>query len=513
MTEAVKKVIILGGGTSGWITAALLDAAHNQGKHRAIDITLVESAGGRIGVGEATIPTLLRTLKGIGIDERTFLAKTDATFKQGIRFNNWVKNPKGDPTESYWHPFDYPWNHKTIPLAHAWAERYDAGDTEIGAFADACGIQIRLMEQSRAPKSLAHPPYEGVAGYAYHLDAEKLGDYLAELCVERGVKRVIDKVVHVEQDEKGWIAALVTAEHGRIAGDLFVDCSGFQGLLINKVLGVPFQGYNDYLLCDRAVAMRTPYAEGQGIAPYTESTAQDAGWIWDIRLQSRRGSGYVYSTAFISDDAAEQALRRYVGPNAEGQQARILPMRVGRSREFWKHNCLAIGLAAGFIEPLESTGIALVEIGASLLSENFPYGGVAPAIARNYNRAMSDMYGELLDFINLHYCLTQRDDTAFWRAVREESRVTESLRERLGLWSHRPPREIDGDGPLKMFSYHSWNCILFGMGWRPKQWSGMHGYAAATKGDFDATFKEIRAASARLAMELPEHTAFLQQYR
>ena len=506
--EKPLRLVILGGGTAGWITAAAIESMHNGPALKAVDITVVEAAGGRIGVGEGTFPTIRALLKSFGIDEKELLRRTDAGFKLGIRFDGW----NGRPEEYYDHPFGAPRLHRGMPLARAWAERFDRGEP-IGSFADSCSFQTALMDHHKAPKRLGHGSYESPTNYAYHLDADKLGDYLVELCVARGVKRVVDQVAGVDVDERGWITALETREQGRIEGDFFVDCSGFRGLLINETLGARFKSFADQLLCDRAVAMRVPYAPDQPIEPYTRSTAMGAGWRWSIGLQSRRGTGYVFSSAFTSDDEAERDLRASLGPVAEDQTARFLPMRVGYNPEAWTGNCVAVGLAAGFLEPLEATGIYLIEVGARILAEHLPLDGRAtPALAASYNRILAGTFHEIADFITLHYALSTREDTPFWRAVGHRRVLSDALRARLELWDERPPRDFDLAAPLGTYQAYSWECVLFGMGWRPRRWGGLHGSAAGSE-DVERTFAEVRTARQRSVADLADHAHFLKNYR
>jgi tryptophan halogenase len=238
-----------------------------------------------------------------------------------------------------------------------------------------------------------------------------------------------------------------------------------------------------------------------------------AGWRWSIGLQNRRGTGYVFSSAFTSDEEAERELRAALGPAAEGQTARFLPMRVGYNPEAWTGNCVAVGLAAGFLEPLEATGIYLIEVGARILAEHLPLDGQAmPALAASYNRIVGGTFHEIADFITLHYALSRREDTPFWRAVGNRRVLSDGLRSRLELWDERPPRDFDLSSPLGTYQAYSWECVLYGMGWRPRRWGGLHGSAAAEE-DVERTFAEVRAARKRSVADLADHAHFLKNYR
>ena len=327
----VEKIVIVGGGTAGWLSAAYLDHSVNRAEARGVEITLVESADiGVIGVGEATVPNLRQTLLRLGLDEEEFMRQTSATFKQAIKFQNWRVSPSVDPDDHFYHPFEYPEQVDDLEFTPLWLIYRDTGGGE--PYDHACSPAPAMCDALRAPKSSTSRPYFGTVNYAYHLDAVQFGRYLREMATSRGVKRVVDTVGTVNIDERGYVESIETKDNGRLAADLFVDCSGFKGLLINEALGEPFIGFGDSLLCDRAVAIQTPYGQGnRTINPFTTATAMSAGWTWDIQLYERRGSGYVYSSAFVSDDQAEAELRAFLGAAADGANARRLRMRVGRN--------------------------------------------------------------------------------------------------------------------------------------------------------------------------------------
>jgi tryptophan halogenase len=455
------RVLIVGGGSAGWITAAYLDRSLNGNGPKEVLIGVVESARiGRIGVGEATIPTMKRTLARIGISERDFLIHADATFKQAIRFDDWLEEG-----HHYYHPFD----RLTAAKFDRYGLRYLASDRS-KAFAEMVSPQPAICDAGLSPKKSSDGDYEGQMPYAYHMDAEKFADFLRDTATSRGVHHMTDDVVDVERRENGDVAAVKTASGKRIEADLFIDCSGFARLLIGKTLGVPYEEFGDYLLCDSAVAMQVPYDvyKRDNVRPYTTSKALSAGWVWDIGLQNRRGTGYVYSSQFISAEDAEAELRAHEGPHCAEVKARHLKFKTGRVAEAWKNNVVAIGLSAGFLEPLESTGLFFIEEGVDYLCELFPRLGALDAGRRMYNDRMRARYAECLDFINLHYVLSRRDDTPFWREVTKPERMTPSLRERLADWDQKPPSRLDFTDQQQLFSHINFEFILYGMDWAPK---------------------------------------------
>ncbi len=468
MDNRISRVVIVGGGTAGWMAAAYLNRHLRGDRPNGVKITLVESANvGVIGVGEATIPTLKVTLRAIGVAERDFMVRTNATFKNAIKFVNWREDPGKNPNNFYFHPFEIPPTVHDHDIVKYWlARRYRNGNTE--DFAYACGLSATLCDHYRAPKNSSHPPYKGPRYYAYHLDAILLGHFLRDIATRRGVRHVVDDVVDVLLDERGYVRAVKTAGHGELEGDLFLDCTGFRGLIINEVYKTPFVDYTNTLFCDRAVALRIPYADKERpIRPFTTATAMSAGWIWEIDLYDRSGIGYVYSSQFISDDAAEQELRGFVGPACQGIKARRLRMRVGRNAKLWVKNCVSVGLAGGFIEPLESTGIYLTEIGLQMLAQHFPTKDFDPSLSDHYNQLMTAHYDEIRDFIVMHYCLTEREDTPFWKQNKYNPALSDELHRNLRLWRNKFPTNLDLRSPLRVFGKPNYTFILAGMNHLP----------------------------------------------
>lgn len=434
-----KRVVILGGGSAGWMAAAYLDAVLNQPEIKVADITLVESPDvPRIGVGEATIPSINHILAAIGINELDFLKRVDGTFKHAIKYVNWLD---GDG-DSYYHAF----GRRRMQPVDTSTSNWLRSDRSI-PFSETISAQPALCEACIGPHPLPNQPKVAQFTYAFHLNALGFADFLCEIATSRGVQHHLDHMTDVELTEDGHIEAINTREGLRIEGDLFIDCTGFAALLIEKQLGVDWVDCSQWLLSDRAVTIQLPYdVHYPGyIRPNTLATAVSAGWIWEIPLQNRRAWGYVHSSDFVSESEAEQELRRFIGPIADQQAARFVPFKVGYRAKAWVKNCVAIGLSAGFIEPLESTGLYLSDLATVMLAEHFPWHGDMEPLAYRYNRIIADRFHEILDFINLHYCLTRRADNDYWREIGRPERMHDRVRAKLDFWRHKPPSMLDFD--------------------------------------------------------------------
>ncbi len=459
-----KSVIIVGGGTAGWITAGYLAQALATQKVGGIAITLIESGDiGILGVGEGTFPTIRRTLQRIGIDEAALLRECDATLKQGAKFVDWRATPGTCDHNHYMHPFAVTQARGNLDLLPYWllgvAGRVNWDEVNT--------VQKRVSDAGHAPKRIVDPDFNGPLNYAYHFDAAKLAAFLRKHVVGLGVKRLVDTVNKTDLDESGHISSVTTRASGVLTADLYVDCTGFRAELIGKALGVPYKSCRDTLFCDRALALQVPYATADApIASYTISTAQEAGWTWDIGLHHRRGIGHVYSSDHSDDARAEDILRRYVGPAADGLEARHFKFTGGFREINWSKNCVAIGLSSGFFEPLEATGIVFAEVAAVMLANLFPWGGNFEASARQFNDLMLRRYRRALDFIKLHYCISERRDTAFWRDNVSAGSIPDSLADLLDRWKNRPPEPIDIDANIDIFSEVSWQYVLYGMGYK-----------------------------------------------
>jgi tryptophan halogenase len=507
VSARIDRILIVGGGTAGWLTAAYLAKRLGASRPDGVRITLIESSEiGILGVGEGTFPTILRTLAAIGVDEARFMRESSAAFKQGIRFVDWLHAPEGDRHTHYYHPFALPREEGGLELLPYWLLGVAGGDA---SFADAVTLQEQVCEAGRAPKRVSDAGFRGPMNYAYHLDAGRFATFLCDVAKELGVTRLIGNVEAVNLDESGAIASLGTREHGEIRADLYIDCTGFRGQLIGGALGSRFLSKNDVLFVDRAVAMQVPYASPDALVPpYTISTAHEAGWTWDIALESRRGIGYVYSSAHASDEDAEQTLRRYIGPASRELSSRLLKLQVGWRERHWIRNCVAVGLSGGFLEPLESTGIMLIEAAAYLLASFFPRGGGMEQAAAQFNSLMTRRYERIVDFIKMHYFLTRRTDSAFWRDNARPETATDSLRAHLEMWRTRVPNRFDFVMDHETFALANYDFILYGMRYGTD--------LSARRGDYPHVeaarqeFARVRYASQRAVDALPQHRTLLR---
>jgi tryptophan halogenase len=463
MVRPVKNIVIVGGGTAGWLTAGVIAAKHRSRMDFGFTVTLIESPDTpTIGVGEGTWPTLRTTLSRIGVSETEFFRHCDAAFKQGAKFAKWTT---GDEDDAYYHPLMYPQSFTQMNLAPYWL-----ADGKGRSFCDAVCPQGKLCDDGLGPKTISTAEYDAVANYAYHLDAGKFTAFLQKHCCDKlGVKHVLAHVRKVNVSEDGDIRSLSLSTEQELQGDLFVDCTGFKALLIGETLGVPFKDCTDILFCDTALAVQVPYPnETTPVPTHTISTAQSAGWIWDIGLPARRGSGYVYSSRHTSLDDAERELRAYIGPAVKDLPIRKIPIRAGHREIFWKRNCVAVGLAAGFLEPLEASAIVLIEMSAKLIAEQMPVcREVMDVIAARFNSTTEYRWGRIIDFLKLHYVLTQRTDTAFWRDNLLPETIPERLQNLLLLWKYQSPWYHDEfDRIEEVFPAASYQYVLYGMGFR-----------------------------------------------
>jgi len=502
----VRSVLIVGGGTAGWITAGYLARMLGAGTPGGVRIRLVESADiGSIGVGEGTFPTIRRTLQRMGVFETRLVRECGATFKQGIRFVNWRLDPSERRTD-YMHSFQSTQESSGLDLLPYWLLGA-AGDGV--SWAEANTPQKVVADAALAPKLISHSEFKGPLTYAYHVDAMKLANLLRQVAIDSGVEHITDTIDVVSLSEDGAIRSVTSRNHGELRADLYVDCTGFRAQLIGNALAVPHKPCDSVLFCDAALTLQVPYAKaGDPVASYTISTAHEAGWTWDIGLDTRRGIGYVYSSSHTDDERAERVLRAYVGEAANGLSARKIRFESGYRETSWHKNCVAIGLSSGFFEPLEATGIILVEVAAAMLARLFPWGGDLEVAARQFNQQMRRRYERALAFIKAHYCTSERRDSAFWRDNADSATIPDEAHELLARWRYRPPSEIDFDLNVDMFTEHSWQYVLYGMGFKtdlaPR--SGLYKYRAEAR----EAFAEIRRQTEFACRTLPTHRALLQ---
>lgn len=458
MSSPVKRIIVLGGGTAGWITAGLLAKKHaSNAAESGIKITLIESPDiSTIGVGEGTWPTMRQTLAKLGISETTFIRRCQATFKQASKFVNWI----APDNESYYHPFSEPQGYSRIDLGPYWRNFESVN----GSFSEAVTFQHYLCEQGLAPKSIANREYEVVANYGYHLDAGQFIELLREHCTATlNVEHIYDTVEQVICAENGDIETLICHTNEPISADFFVDCTGMASTLLGKTLGVPFVPCNQVFLADTALATQVAYPSVDSpIACHTISTAQSAGWIWDIGLQHRKGIGYVYSSEHCDEQKARDTLNRYIGEAEIVKQAKKIQFTPGHRKLFWHKNCVAVGLSAGFLEPLEASALMLVESSANFIADQLPVNTeLMPLVAKRFNTMMLKKWQGVIDFLKLHYVLSRRTEP-FWQDSRDAHSIPESLQELLALWRYRGPSEYDFSDTIEAFSPASYAYILYG---------------------------------------------------
>ncbi len=501
MSRSINSVLVVGGGTAGWLAASIIAAAHQSPDGDGLKVTLVESSDiPTVGVGEGTWPTMKNTVQQIGIKESELFKRCFAGFKQGGKFVDWVHG-NGD---FYYHPFTVPLGYGRVDLA-PYVEDIDAYATE-------SNFQQSVCEAGLAPRTLADSEYGGPCNYAYHLDAGAFADLLKEFCKEQlGVHHVVDTVERAVLADDGSIASIELEKGEPLVADLYVDCTGFRSLLLGKSLGVPFKNTDDVLFNDTALAMQVPYPSGDSpVACHTIATAQNAGWIWDIGLTHRRGVGHVYSSEFLSDDEAEANLRKYIGPQADALSARKIQFESGHRTQFWKKNCVAVGMSAGFVEPLEATAIMLVEISARYIAENLPpQRDVMGITAKRFNQQMDYRWRRIIDFLKLHYMLNQRPEP-YWVKHRDPATIPESLQEDLAMWRYRGPVRGDFDSAIELFPAASYQYVIYGMGFRPNFSDQSYLYKEETQAK--RIIERNRQLTQQMLQNLPSHRDYIERW-
>lgn len=489
-SKPVKKLVIAGGGTAGWMAAAAFSKKFGE----LLDVTIVESEEiGTVGVGEATIPPMRVFHKLLGIDEQEFMRATSATFKLGISFENW-----GRDGDKYIHSFGKTGKETWLgDFHHFWLYAQKLGLTEF-QFGDFClELKACLAERFALAQNLE-------INYAYHLDASRYAKFLRAMSEKNGATRIEEKIVEVKQDhDSGFITALVLNSGAVIEGDFFIDCSGFRGLLIEQTLRTGYEDWSQWLPCDTAQAVQT---ESVGPAvPYTRSIAHHAGWRWRIPLQHRVGNGLVYCSNFMSDEEARATLLNSV----EGKtliEPRVIKYRTGRRLKSWNKNCVALGLASGFIEPLESTSIHLFMMGITRIMRLFPFNGVEQSLINEFNREALEEIQSIRDFIILHYKATERDDTPFWRYCKNME-VPDSLAQRLDLFKSAGHAY---QGPGELFRIDSWTQVMLGQRVMPEQYH--HIAHLMSKDELLQFFTKMRSVINQQVDQLPHHEDFVRMY-
>ena len=485
----VRRVVIAGGGTAGWMAAACISKILG----KRLEIKLIESDEiGTVGVGEATIPSLINFHNLLEINEQEFMAATNATFKLGIGFEGWR-----DVGQDYVHSFGMTGtDHWTAGFQHFWRKGRERGLA--GDYGDYC-LELRAAQENR----FAHLPRGGM-NYAYHLDATAYAKFLRAFSERFGVQRIEGKIVDVTTSAlTGHIRSLTLDSGAEIEGDLFIDCTGFRSLLLGQALGVEYEDWSQWLFNDSAAALQT-MSVGEAI-PYTRSIAHGFGWQWRIPLQHRVGNGIVFSSRHVDQDQAIEALQN----NVEGEplmKPRVIRFTPGQRKQVWKGNCVAVGLSSGFLEPIESTSIHLIQRSIIRLMQMFPADGIAHSDIEEYNRQAATEVEHIRDFIILHYKVTNRADTLYWRQARDMT-VPPSLQHRIDLFRQtgrvfRVPNEL--------FAENSWIQVMIGQGIMPLQ----HHQSADLMGDAELShfLGSIKSAVDQTVSQLPPHQQYVQRY-
>lgn len=496
-TRRIQRVVIVGGGTAGWMAAAALSRYFDDGRR---SITLIESdAIGTVGVGEATIPPIRNFNAMLGIAENEFLASTRGTFKLGIEFVNW-----GQRGERYFHPFGtHGRDLHGIAFHQLYLRESARSGSQPGSIADYSMSSVAAaLGRFGRPSAGAKSPVAEIR-YAYHFDASLYAAFLRRMAEKQGVRRIEGRIVEALRDgESGDVSAIRLDDERRVEGELFIDCSGFRGLLIEECLETGYEDWSQWLPMDRALAVPT---SGSGSPdPFTRATAHEAGWQWRIPLQHRTGNGHVFCSAHTDEEAARERLLE----NVEGEilaEPRLLRFQTGMRRKAWSYNVVALGLSSGFLEPLESTSIHLIQNGIQRLFALFPDWPVNPGDRDEYNRGMRELYEDVRDFVILHYKATQRDDTEFWRYVKDMD-VPESLARRLDMWQRRGRIFREN---AELFTMPSWVAVMLGQNISPQT----HDPIADTL-DPDkvaAAMMRMREEYRATAERLPGHEEFLRQ--
>ena len=487
--QKIRRVVVAGGGTAGWVVAAAL--VRHLGP--LLDITLVESEEiGTVGVGESTIPTARTFHQLLGIDEREFMRETKSSFKLGIAFEHWAR-----PDDRYFHSFGTIGRSTWMgDFHHLWLEARDQGfGGELGQYC----FELQAAEAGKFARS-----DQGNINYAYHLDAGAYARFLRRFSEKLGVRRVEGRISRVHQDgESGFVTALELESGEQVMGDLFIDCTGFRGLLIEQTLKAGYEDWSEWLPTNRGLAVQT--ASVEPARPYTRAMAHDAGWQWRIPLQHRVGNGLVYCSDHLSDDEARARLLGAI----EGEvliEPRLIKYIAGRRKKVWDKNVIAFGLSAGFVEPLESTSIHLFMIGATRLVQLFPFEGVSEAVAERFNALSQRELEHIRDFIILHYKATERDDSAFWRRCRDMA-VPDTLAQRIETFRERAVAWQAND---ELFRVDSWVQVMLGQRIQPE---GHHLLARLlTPEDLRGALGDLSAGIAKAVANMPTHQAFLDQY-
>ncbi|RWG43560.1 MAG: tryptophan 7-halogenase [Mesorhizobium sp.] len=511
-----KSVLIVGGGTAGWMTASYLAKVFPKLRITVLESDIIPT----IGVGEATFSTIKVFFDFLGLPESEWMPHCNATYKLAIKFANWGPEPG-----HFYHPFQ---RYATIDGFNAgeWWLRLKPGQQ----FDRSCFVTPALCEAKLSPcfldgrvfdekvqdlfadprrKASVLSEHKEQYPYGYHFDAALFAKYLRDYATKLGVKQILDDVINVELADDGSIDHVIGKISERVSADLFVDCTGFRGLLLNEALQEPFISFKDSLLNDRAVALRVPSTpDTDEIEPFTTATTMSAGWTWNIPLYNRIGTGYVYSSQFITPEMAESELRNHVGSRAENCSANHIKMRIGRSRNSWVKNCIGIGLTSGFVEPLESTGIFFIQHNIEELVAHFPGENIDPDVVASFNRIVGSCIDGVRDFLVLHFKGSGRNDTPFWKAVKQTP-LPDHLEERFQLWRKRLPNAKSIDSRYHGFEYYSYSVMMLGLGSAPTEY--LPTLAQRDPTNAIISFNQVNEQSQKLVSTLPSHREYIMQ--
>jgi tryptophan halogenase len=507
--QPLKSITIVGGGTTGWLAALMLATNMRSAIERGdMTIHLIESDRiPIIGVGESLSPSMAETLRQMAIPEAEFIKETDATFKLAGYFVGWGKGAQGQ-TMSWVNPF-------VGFLTAGWEfERFELTGGEYGSspdYARTISPCREAIEQTKGPRKINQGEYQQILRYAYHTNAAKFAPFLRRFAEARGVRRTAADVIGATRDERGHIATLLLEQGEPIPVELVIDATGFAGAIHNKVLEVPLVDYSDTLLNDRAVVTQLANAEGENrIEPATRATAMLNGWAFRVPLYSRTGNGYIFSSRFTTDDAAATEFAAHLGPSAKAEDMRVIKMRVGRTERSWVGNCIALGLASGFVEPLEASAIFSVETTVKWLLNYFPDSDFEPALRDRFNRRTLELYDEIADYIALHYRLSKRTDTAYWRAQQTEMRVSDRLAENLKIWRKTLPVRADF-ASTNYFDHNTYIAALFGKGFYLGR--ELQPQREVDEANWRGLRQDIQATHERALASLPDHRELLTAIR
>ncbi|HEY6802405.1 MAG TPA: tryptophan halogenase family protein [Pyrinomonadaceae bacterium] len=514
LDNLITKVIIVGGGTAGWMTASYLKKALH-----GVEITVIEAPNiPKIGVGEATVPNLQPVFFDfLGIPEEEWMRSCNAGFKGAVKFINWKTDPATGGKDHFYHPFGLIPNCDQIPLTHYWTLRRMGGEQLPVDYS--CFVEPELLDLKHAPRTLSG---ERVTRYAWHFDAHLVAEYLKKLSIGWGVNHVVDQIEGAIHKPDGHIESLKTKSGEVYSADLFVDCTGFRGLLINKAMDEPFVDMSDHLFCDSAVATQLPNDdELNGIEPYTSAIAMKHGWTWKIPMLGRCGTGYVYSSKFAKQDEAIDEFCKLWDLDTKSD-LNLIRFRVGRNRRAWVKNCVSIGLSSCFLEPLESTGIYFIYAAIYQLVRHFPSKSFEPGLIDGFNREIASMFDDSRDFIQAHYLSSPREDTPFWRANKYDLVLSDNIKEKLASFDAGLPINppfVDEDSYYGHFEVEfknywtngSYYCILTGLGRQPKNVLPLIGYRPQNHAKADQLFADIRLKANELKQITPTNYEFLRR--